>query len=150
MHRIILVVTYLIIVATLAAPASADSTGAIRGRVWDPFANAPAAHVLVSVQSATQHAQTYSDQAGYYSIIGLAPELQAHITFAKEGFFFTRVGIVPICVGQTLHMNVEMYSRMIMLRPLSVNAGRRDYQAASTQSVVNPDPFATAWPSQFC
>lgn len=131
--RLLGVTALLLIAASLALPARAQSTGKIAGTVTDAASGEPLIGVNVVLDGTTQGAIT--DLDGDYDIFGVRPGTYA-VLFRYVGFQEVRVEGVQVNPGQTTDLDVALSEEVIEGEEVIVTAERPVVQRDRTTTTA--------------
>ncbi|MBV9645906.1 MAG: carboxypeptidase regulatory-like domain-containing protein [Candidatus Eremiobacteraeota bacterium] len=126
----------------VVARVSAGTTGVLSGRVVDALTRAPLAGVHVEAVAPSGRAQTYTDNAGSFAFLSLAPDTYT-VSATHQGYEpWTQPG-VSVLADQTQTLVVALPKRLIEIGRVSGRPVTSLVRPGTTSDVYSIDP-ATA------
>lgn len=120
----------------LLAPASALTTGSLRGRVTDAGSGAPIAGVRVTVESPSLRQSATSDAGGNFIFISLDPDTYA-VRAEKNGFDPTSQPGVSVFANQSTYVNLALASTLKTIARVSARGAGSLVRAGTTSDVYS-------------
>lgn len=122
-------------------PASAGTTGSLKGRVTDSASGAPIAGASVTAGSASQTASATTDASGGFIFISLAPDTYT-VTVAKTGFDTQSQPGETIQADQSSTLNVSLVKTLKTIATTRSRSAADYVRPGTTSDVYSVNPAA--------
>ena len=125
------------------APASAGTTGGLRGVITDASTQAPLADAQVTVSSPSQNATATTDAAGKYVFLSLTPDTYT-VSVIKNGYEPVSVGGISIFADQSQNVPLTLQKSLKTIARITSRSSLSPVKSGTTTDVYSVNPALTA------
>jgi outer membrane receptor protein involved in Fe transport len=119
-----------------AVPASAGTTGTLRGRALDVASSAPISAVKITASSPSQTETVVTDASGFFSFISLSPDTYT-ITASKDGYDVATLQGVTVISDQSRSVTLNLQQKVRTLATVSARGAASLVRPGTTSDVYS-------------